>query len=94
MIAPELGIIYLIHFEQPYKHAGHYLGWTSDLPKRLAAHAAGDGARLMAVVTQAGIAWSLSRTWVGTRGRERQIKKQGGSARVCPMCGVRPRTAT
>ncbi len=84
--------VYLLHFERRYGHAGHYTGWTPDLPSRLATHAAGRGARLLAVVTDAGITWQLARTWPGGRGRERQLKQQGGAARRCPLCGVRPRT--
>lgn len=87
----QVGTVYLIHFDEPYKHAKHYLGWTTDLNARLVAHANGTGARLMEVVTEAGISWRLARTWTGTRGRERQIKRQGGSSRRCPLCGVRPR---
>ena len=30
--------------------------------------------------------------WPGGRARERQIKRQGGHARKCPLCGVRPRS--
>jgi predicted GIY-YIG superfamily endonuclease len=86
-------VVYLIHFERRYKHAGHYLGSTKDLPARLRAHAHGDGARLMAVITEAGIGWQLARTWEGGRARERQIKRQGGLSRCCPLCGVTPRPA-
>lgn len=85
------GTVYLLHFERRYKHAGHYIGWTADLSARLADHAAGHGARLLAVVQAAGIGWTLARTWRGSRGRERQIKRQGGASRCCPLCGVRPR---
>lgn len=88
---PQVGTIYLIHFDTPYKHARHYLGWTTNLNSRLAAHAGGQGARLMAVIFEAGIPWKLARTWTGTRSRERQLKRQGGASRRCPMCGVRPR---
>jgi predicted GIY-YIG superfamily endonuclease len=69
----------------PYKHARHYTGWTDDLAARLARHAAGDGARLLAVVHAAGIGWQLARTWEGPRARERQIKRCG-AARYCPVC--------
>lgn len=80
------GMVYLLHFDRRYKHAGHYTGWTTDLSARLATHAAGDGARLLAVVHQAGISWQLARTWPGPRARERQLKVQGGASRHCPMC--------
>jgi len=43
------------------------------------------------VVRAAGIGWQLARMWPGGRARERQIKRQDGHARKCPMCGVRPR---
>lgn len=40
---------------------------------------------------EAGIGWQLARLWPGGRAREREIKRQGGHARKCPLCGVRPR---
>ena len=90
-MSPRLGTVYLLHFDTPYKHAKHYLGWTRDLNSRLVAHASGQGANLMRVVVEAGISWQLARTWSGTRNRERQLKLQGGSSRKCPLCGVKPR---
>lgn len=75
--APEVGTIYLLHFERPYRHAKHYLGWTSELDERLIQHQSGRGARLVAVITNAGIGFSVSRTWRGTRHKER---------RLCPTC--------
>ena len=66
--------------------------WTArNVGRRLAEHAAGHGARLLAVVREAGIGWQLARMWPGGRARERQIKRQGGHARKCPLCGVTPR---
>src|SRR5689334_5353892 len=85
------GTVYLLHFDCPYAHARHYTGWTTDLVARLAEHAAGHGARLLAVVKAAGIGWTLARTWTGTRARERALKRQGGASRHCPICGVHPR---
>lgn len=82
-----VSIVYLLHFAEPYKHARHYLGWTDDLPARLARHQAGQGARLLEVIHAAGITWELARTWEGPRARERQIKRQGGAAVLCPLCG-------
>ena len=93
------GTVYLLHFERPYGPPGapvgstakHYIGWAADLEGRLAEHCAGRGARLLAVVNAAGIGWTLARPGPGRRGRERQIKRQGGASRCCPLCGVRPR---
>ncbi len=77
------GVVYLLHFDRPYKHARHYTQQpAADLDARLAEHEAGRGARFTAVV--AGVGWTLARTWPGTRTRERQIKNQGGASRCCP----------
>ncbi len=89
--AADRATVYLLHFDRPYRHARHYTGWTCDLPGRLADHAAGHGARLMAVIAAAGIGFTLARTWPGTRTRERALKRQGGAARRCPLCGITPR---
>jgi hypothetical protein len=90
------GTVYLLHFDRPYRHARHYLGWAAagHLDSRIAAHRSGQGARLMAVITAAGIGFDLARTWPGGRPRERQIKRQGGASRCCPLCGVKPRMVT
>jgi predicted GIY-YIG superfamily endonuclease len=86
-----IGTVYLIHFDQPYRHARHYTGWTPDLDTRLSKHAKGQGARLLTVARQAGITWRLARTWTGTRTTERALKRQGGASRRCPLCGITPR---
>jgi hypothetical protein len=90
--AGHVGVIYLLHFSRPYKHARHYTGWTESsgsLKARLARHEQGDGARLLAIVHAAGITWQLARTWPGPRARERQLKRQGGASRRCPLCARR-----
>jgi hypothetical protein len=88
-------LVYLLHFDRlyvPYPGAplrdcaGHYCGWTTDLTSRLTRHAAGCGARLLAVVHQDGISWQLARVWPGPRERERRLKRQGGASRRCPLC--------
>ena len=80
-------MLYLLHFERPYKHARHYRGYTRGLLDRLACHRAGNGARLMEVVTGAGIPWVLARTWPrGTRTLERQLKNHNNGPRLCPIC--------
>jgi predicted GIY-YIG superfamily endonuclease len=84
------GKVYLLHFDRRYHHAGHYTGFAVDLEARLAEHAAGQGARLTAVVKAAGIGWRLARTWDGTRATERALKRRGGAARHCPLCDFTP----
>lgn len=79
---------FLLHFEQPYKHARHYFGLTTEpLDKRLQAHAAGYGSRLMKAVGDAGIPWRLVRLWepIDTD-TERAIRRRHMSPRLCPIC--------
>ena len=80
------GTVYLLHFNSPYKHARHYVGFTTDLPARLQAHTSGQGARLMEVITGAGISFQLARTWKGTRKDERRLKNRKNAPRECPLC--------
>jgi predicted GIY-YIG superfamily endonuclease len=88
---PATGTVYLIHLDVPYKHARHYTGWTANLDARLHAHRNGQGARLMEVITAAGIPWRLARTWPGGRDRERAIKNRHEAPRLCPECTAPPR---
>ncbi|GAA1683217.1 hypothetical protein GCM10009733_094670 [Nonomuraea maheshkhaliensis] len=86
------GTVYLLHFQRPYKHARHYIGWTpGDLNRRLRQHRNGTGARLLAVITAEGIDFAVARTWTGGRNLERSLKRRGGASRCCPLCGITPR---
>ena len=89
------GTVYLLHLDPPYKHARHYTGHAAPgrLHARLAAHAAGTGARLMEVVKAAGGSFRLARTWPGGRTRERQLKDRHDAPRLCPICTPHPRPA-
>jgi predicted GIY-YIG superfamily endonuclease len=91
---PAPGTVYLIHLDVPYKHARHYTGWTANLDARLQAHRDGRGARLMEVITAAGITWRLARTWPGGRDRERAIKNRHEAPRLCPFCTPDPYPVT
>jgi len=87
----QLGVIYMLHFDRPYRHARHYVGWTDDLLHRLDTHATGHGARLVAVIWHAGIGFTCVRICEGTRCTERAIKNAGGAVRYCPACTLHPR---
>jgi len=80
------GTVYLLHFDRPYKHARHYLGYAKDLQAWLELHRSGNGARLIQVVQEAGIGWTLARTWPGGKEIERRLKRQKNSPRLCPIC--------
>lgn len=86
-------IVYLIHFDEPYKHARHYMGSTTEanLDARLEHHRNGNGSRLMAAVSSAGISWRVVRIWVGDKNTERLMKKNGAVGKYCPVCRKNPR---
>jgi hypothetical protein len=88
------GVIYMLHFDRPYRHARHYVGWTEDLFDRLDAHANGHGARLVAVIWHAGIGFTLIRICEGTRHRERAIKHAGGATGTARPASPGPGPAT
>jgi predicted GIY-YIG superfamily endonuclease len=84
-------MVYLLHFTQNYYHAGHYIGYVDGgeeaLQERMKLHRAGQGANLMKVITDAGIAFELARTWPeGDRNFERRLKNYKKSRRLCPIC--------
>ena len=79
-------IVYLIHFNKPYKHAKHYLGSTNNLNERIKLHLQGKGARLLQVVINEGISFEVVRTQKGDKKYERKLKKLKNSCRLCPIC--------
>lgn len=83
---PVKGTIYLLCFSARFKHAGHYLGWASDLEARLTEHRNRTGARLVAVIIEAGLTFFCARTWEGTRADERRLKNRKETPRLCPRC--------
>ena len=87
---------YLCHFSEPYKHARHYIGMTGCLDARLKLHRAGGGARLLEVITDAGITFEVSRLWQcdtyeAARALERKLKRtHGHGPALCPICQHKP----
>lgn len=81
-------MVYLIHFEKPYKHAQHYIGYTDNLDRRTQEHTCKtNGARLLQVVRDAGIGFKVVRTWPeGDRELERKLKSWKNSSKLCPVC--------
>lgn len=77
---------YLLHFDEPYKHARHYLGGTTCLAKRIAHHRNGTGARLTRAVAKAGIHITVARTWKGGFAKEKELRRGRNNKRLCPIC--------
>ena len=81
--------VYLIHFQHRYKHAGHYLGYSSNVIRRMKQHQSGSGVPLMRAVNEAGIPWQLVRTWDGgDMGLEKQLRHRKNNPRLCPICSA------
>jgi predicted GIY-YIG superfamily endonuclease len=90
MSRPQAGVpgtVYLLHLATHYRHARHYLGWTRDLPQRIAEHRAGHGSPLLRAAAAAGITFEVAASWPGTRTDERRLHRYKNSpARLCPIC--------
>ena len=85
--------VYLIHFDKPYKHARHYLGYTAleSANARLQRHKSGDGAKLLRVCNENNIDYDIVRMWDcnnihDAKVLEHKLKKQHNSAKLCPIC--------
>jgi len=85
---PRVGTIYLLHFSRPLGHARHYLGWASNLKRRLWVQRRGGphAAKILQATHAAGIRLTLVATWTGTRDDERRMKRNNDRARACPKC--------
>lgn len=84
-------MVYLLCFDRNYHHAKHYIGYVDggldDLEERVKRHKSGDGARLLQVITEAGIGFKVTRVWPdGDRNFERRLKNRKNSKKLCPLC--------
>ncbi len=80
-------MLYLLHFDPPYRHAGHYLGYTQDILKRFRLHLDGRGSPLVKAAVKSGSKIVLVRIWAEDGNAEQEIKRVVGSrARLCPLC--------
>ncbi len=88
----QLGTVYLLHFsDRTAAGHQHYLGWTTDLPKRLARHRAGRGAEETKKAIDEGLKLKLAQSWRGTLADERRVKDERKAVKrsfgcLCPYC--------
>lgn len=82
--------VYLIHFSPPYKHARHYIGWTtsaSTVARRLEHHRKGSGGVLPRAAHLAGCEFVLAHVWPDAdRTFERSLKNRKDTPAWCPLC--------
>ena len=85
--------IYLLHFTPPFRHAGHYLGYTSrdDVQERVAEHLAGRGAVLVKHAVAAGCEVLIAKIWTGVKKKTEKKIKGRGLRVYCPLCSPTPR---
>jgi predicted GIY-YIG superfamily endonuclease len=93
----ESGTVYLCCSRRRYQTSTgrlvhlHYVGATEDFRKRIQAHRRGTGARLLAVLNEAGVRWSVVRTWTFERSAEawefeKKVKRAKNHSKFCPRC--------
>ena len=81
--------VYILHFDRPYHHARHYLGFTTNLRRRVRQHRTADSSyhRLVQAVVAAGIGFTVARVWEdGDRDLERRLKRWKNTPDLCPVC--------
>ena len=82
-----VGTVYLLHFSRPYRHAGHYVGFTTDLERRLRQHRNGLTSPLVRCAVAEGIEIFLARTWKEvTVAFETWLHSGGHKNLACPIC--------
>ncbi len=85
------GACYLLHFDRPAgrKALRHYVGFTTDAPRRFLQHRRGERAacRPARLARRLGIGVRLGRTWFpGSLELERQLQQAPGVEATCRIC--------
>lgn len=80
-------MLYMFHFHEKYYHAGHYLGCTDSISRRIHEHLTGTGNALIKEIVDAGIGFSV---YIidedGDFYAEKLLKSQKNNKRFCPVC--------
>ncbi len=98
--------VYLLHFSEPLAHARGYVGWSTDIARRVAEHLDVEactragfhvsrhrGSPLVCAAVRAGRGVAVAQVYPGgDRGLERRLHNQH-HPRVCPECKPRRRRA-
>jgi hypothetical protein len=85
--------VYLLHFEPRYKHAGHYIGFSTNADPEIRInkhlHSWLAGSPLVKAAIRAGCTVTVAYVWNGAADGhfERSLKNRKDVCRWCPMCG-------
>lgn len=91
------GFVYIIHLARPLAGSKnrHYVGFSTQVEKRLWHHRNGTGSHFLREANRQGIAYTLCVIFTGTKKDERSLKNCKNTARYCPCCNPdRPRKYT
>jgi hypothetical protein len=84
------GTVDVLHFEPAYRHARHYIGWTTGaVDARLQTHLEGRGSPLIRAAAAVGVDVQLVATYPGSRALERRLKRWHKTGQFCPTCRAR-----
>lgn len=81
---------YLIHLERAVGegHRRHYIGFTSDLKRRIEEHRGrdGKGAAMLRSANNHGVPWRVVRVWKDANHEAEKLLKAMGAKNLCPVC--------
>jgi hypothetical protein len=87
--------LYLLHFDRPYRHARHYLGYAkrapADYARRVAAGAEYPPHELVLAALGDGVTMRVADVWPGLdRNDRRELRAGHDRRRLCPICLAEP----
>lgn len=88
------GFVYIIHLAKPLagSRARHYVGFSTQVEKRLFHHRKGTGSAFLREANRQRIPYALVVIFAGTKRDERKLKNCKNTAKYCPCCNPnRPR---
>lgn len=86
--------VYVLHFDPPYKHARHYIGFCEkEVNTRLATHCNGNGNPLVKAAVAAGSKITVAHVFKGAdRTFERKLKNRRDVCKWCRLCKRKQRS--
>jgi predicted GIY-YIG superfamily endonuclease len=82
------GYVYIIHLARPLRgsKSRHYVGFSTQVEKRLWHHRKGTGSHFLREANRQGIPYALVVVFRGTKRDERKLKNRKNTPLYCPCC--------